>query len=139
MNFHRLHQGRRKDIYLNFTSMIDVMFNLMIFFLVTSSLTAPESALNPTLQVKGGSASGADFSPQVLQVRTAESSVQWVLGARVIEGREELKRILSELPKDPGVIVEVADSAPVSAAAAALQACRDAGFEKVTYMPGGRP
>lgn len=140
MNFHRQHQGRRKDVYLNFTSMIDVMFNLMIYFCVTTSLTAPESALKPTLQVRGGGARGADFAPQVLQVRgDEEGRPAWLLGAREIHGREELLRILAALPKEPGMIVEVRDEARVEAAAAALQACQDAGFTKITYMPGEGP
>ncbi len=42
--------------------------------------------------------------------------------------------MLSELPKEAGVFLRVNDDAPVWAAAAALQACHDAGYEKLTYV-----
>jgi hypothetical protein len=32
----------------------------------------------------------------------------------------------------------VADDVPVEGAAAALQGCRDAGFERIAYQPGAR-
>ena len=37
--------------------------------------------------------------------------------------------------KEGGVFVRVSGAAPVSAAAEALQACRDAGFQRVSYVP----
>ena len=47
----------------------------------------------------------------------------------------ELTQDLRQLPKDGGVFVRPSNEVPVSATAAALQACRDAGFDMVTYVP----
>jgi hypothetical protein len=44
--------------------------------------------------------------------------------------------VLRALPKEPGVVVRVSDGVSVAGAAAALQACRDAGFERIAYRPG---
>ena len=46
--------------------------------------------------------------------------------------------LVRALPKAPGIVVRVADDVPVEGAAAALQGCRDAGFERIAYQPGAR-
>lgn len=142
MNFQRRAPSRRRDIYLNLTSMIDVMFNLLVFFFAASSLALPESYLQSTLQARGGGggqAATGDLSPQVLEVRRGPGDVGvYRLGERVVGDRAALLDLLRALPKDPGVVVQVQDDVTVALAVGAMQACRDAGFEKVTYVPASR-
>jgi biopolymer transport protein ExbD len=57
------------------------------------------------------------------------------LGARVIEGKAALAELIAALPKEPGLVVRADDGVSVGAVAAATQAARDAGFEKITYQP----
>ena len=45
-----------------------------------------------------------------------------------------LVSVLRELPKEGGAFLRVGGEAPVWAAASAWQACRDAGFQKVSYV-----
>lgn len=120
---------------LNLASMIDIVFLLLIFFIVTTSLALPESRLSPALQKNDRETSTLDYTPQVIRVSTANGRNLYRLGSRVIEDRAELTAVLRELQRDLGIFVQVDDSASVEAAATAIQCCRDAGFEKVTYVP----
>ncbi len=130
-------QSRSRPTALNLTPMIDVIFLLLIFFVTTTTITLPESRLSPAIQTtRRESGPGAsDFSPQIVSVETLDGLPIYRIGTRVIRDRIELTELLSELPHEPGVFVKVSDFTTVEHAASALQACRDAGFEKVTYVP----
>jgi hypothetical protein len=54
----------------------------------------------------------------------------------VVQDQASLTAILRELPKEPGVVVRVDEDELVQWAAAALQAARDAGFTRVSYVAG---
>ncbi|MFG0329317.1 MAG: ExbD/TolR family protein [Phycisphaerales bacterium] len=125
---------------LNLASMIDVVFLLLIFFLATATITLPESKLSPNLQTRNEDAPAAtqDYTPQVVRVEVEAGRPVYRVGGRTLTDRRTLLTLLEELPKDVGVFVEVADEAPVGAAATAIQTARDAGFDKVTYVPGTR-
>jgi len=130
----RPHRGLGGEAGLPMTSMIDVVFLLLIFFLFTASATAPESDLASVLQRSGKGAAG-DFQPQIVLVERSGEGAVFRLGAHTITDRAELRRLLLELPRDSGVIVKVANDVSVESAAAALQTCKDAGFVKVSYVP----
>jgi biopolymer transport protein ExbD len=121
---------------LQLTSMIDVVFLLLIFFMATTTLSSPESRLSTGLQTeRDDSARGADFQAQIVEARLVEGAPAFVLGQRVFRDKAELTRTLRELPKEAGVFVRVFGDVRVEWAAAALQACEDAGFARVNYVP----
>jgi len=124
-----------RRLQLNLASMIDIVFLLLIFFIVTTSLALPEAKLSPALQKNERETTSVDYSPQVVRVSTVNGRSLYRLGSRVIEDRRELTAVLRELQLDLGIFVQVDDNASVEAAATAIQCCRDAGFEKVTYVP----
>ena len=78
------------------------------------------------------------FTPQVVEVTMAGGNVAYRMGGRSVASRESLADLVRALPKAPGIVVRVADDVPVEGAAAALQGCRDAGFERIAYQPGAR-
>ena len=55
---------------MNMTSLIDVTFLLLIYFMVSMVIAKPEDRLNPTIRTQDASASGseADFQPQIVEV-----------------------------------------------------------------------
>ena len=122
---------------LNLTTMIDVTFLLLIYFMVTTVLAQDEDRLTPTLeQDQEEQASGrSDFQPQIVRVRRAGTEPIYQLGERRFSGSASLAAALAQLPKEDGVFIRVNDGIPVGFAIAAVQAARDAGFEKVTYVP----
>ncbi len=131
------HHGRaRRRITLPMSSMIDVVFLLLAYFVVTSIVMEREDRLSPTLQVDdGGSIGDQDFEPQIVEVAKEGDVTVWRVGARTFTDRESLIEALGRLPKAPGLFVRVSSGPNVSAVAAAIQCGRDAGFTEVTYVP----
>lgn len=116
--------------------MIDIIFLLLIYFFLSTTLAPPESRLSPALRAERRDAgSSADLQPQVVEVARIGGSPGFRLGGRVLRGQEALTEALRDLPKEIGVFVRVSDGVTARWPAAALQACRDAGFGKVTYVP----
>jgi biopolymer transport protein ExbD len=119
------------------TSMIDVTFLLLAYFMITMVITAREDHLSPTLQTQRESATGqaSDFQPQIVEVFLREGKPAYRLGTMVTSERAGLVDALAPLPKSVGVFINVSDGVPVGFAVAAVQVARDAGFEQVTYVP----
>tara|TARA_X000000368_G_C22977524_1_gene688315 strand:- start:352 stop:774 length:423 start_codon:yes stop_codon:yes gene_type:complete len=121
---------------LNLSSMIDVTFLLLIYFIVTTVFTPPEEILSPALQIEeGNSIQATDFEPQIILVDVKNDKAFYQIGENIIYDRSSLSRLIQKLPKDPGIIIRVDDDVPVGFAIAAVQISRDAGFQRVTYVP----
>lgn len=135
MNLSPRDAHRRSD-RLPLTSMIDVVFLLLIYFLVTASLSAAESELSSGLRAQKPTGAGSsDLQPQVVTVDVVEGAPAYVLGSRVMRTKGELTDVLAKLPRDSGVFVRGRSVAPVHAVATALQSAKDAGFIRITYVP----
>jgi len=127
---------RRAPFALQMTPMIDVVFLLLIFFLVSTTQTPPESHLSSALQAERATSSqAADFEPQIIEVGIFEGRAGYRLGDRVARTRAQLLEIIEQLPRDVGVFVKGDGDVPTHWAATALQICRNAGFRKLTYVP----
>jgi biopolymer transport protein ExbD len=119
------------------TSMIDVVFLLLIFFLTTSSFVQTERNLDPAIQLQEKSAQAASpFEPAIVEVVRSGGRDVFRLGGRDTTSLEELTRLLRSFPdKSEGAFVQVEDAVSFAAAAAAIQACKSAGFVLVSYVP----
>lgn len=137
MKFRAKQSGQANRVQLNLASMIDVVFLLLIFFLFSSIITPSESQLTPNIQTQSADSASrsTDFAPQVVSVEMVDGRPAYRIGSRIITDRRELETLLRRLPHELGVFVRVDDAAPVGFAVSAIQVCRDAGFEKVTYVP----
>ncbi len=124
------------EMRLPLIAFIDVILFILMYFLLAGSIDAEERELASA--IGGGSPSAGDsggFTPQVLVVALEGGAEVARIGARSARGREAIAEMLRGLPKEPGVVIRVADDVSVAGAAAAMQACRDAGFERVAYQP----
>lgn len=130
-------QDRIEQVRLHLASMIDVIFLLLIFFIVNTQFILPESHLDPNIQTRNDreSASAADFTPQVLTVESLDGRPAYRLGSRIVRDRKQLLPMLEALPKDLGMFVQIGDAVSVEFTVSAIQSCHDAGFEKITYVP----
>lgn len=137
MRFSSPGSGKRSRLArLQLTSMIDVVFLLLFFFMATTTLSSPESRLSTGLQTeRDESAKAADFQPQIIEARLVDGAPAFVLGQRVFRDKASLTTTLRELPKEAGIFVRVFGDVRVDWVAAALQACEDAGFARVNYVP----
>jgi biopolymer transport protein ExbD len=132
-------RNREKKFALNMTPMIDVTFNLLIFFMVTMGFVKTERNLDSGIKVQRSTArSTSDLEVAVVQVIKSESSGAFVfkLGGREIAEASELQSLLNQFEnKQSGAFVQVSDEAPYGKAAEALQACKSANFPIVSYVP----
>lgn len=136
----RLASQRRKatKVELGMTSMIDVVFLLLIFFMTTSSFFRTERNLDPAIRVERRSASAAanDLQPAIVEVVRSGERFVYRLGTREFASADELGEVLQQFDnKSEGAFVRVADEAPFGMAAAAVQACKSARFVPVSYVP----
>ncbi len=139
MNFKKRKDSGTDIIRLPLAALIDVVFFLLLYFIMAGTLTAAEGELPMTLSTgKRAAGSGSDYSTQVLFVQVEDGKVKYRLGTRSIGTQEELTEVLGKLPKEPGIVVKAQDEAPVQWTAAALQAARDAGFSRVSYVAGNK-
>jgi biopolymer transport protein ExbD len=135
----RLSRPRRLDpasIRLPLIALIDVILFILLYFMLAGTLAAEEADLATALRAeKSQSAAAADLLPQTVNVEAVAGVVQFRLGERVLADRAQLTAVLKQLPHEMGVVIKGHGEPPVSAVAAAVQASKDAGFTKVSYVP----
>ncbi len=124
-------------IDLQMTSMIDCVFLLLIFFMVTSSFNRTERELDTGLAAEARTVKAAgDLAPIVVEVIRGDGGFVFKVGGRQLASREELTDVLRKIEnKLDGAFVRADDDAPFLMASGAIQACKDAGFLKTTYAP----
>lgn len=123
---------------LQMTSMIDMVFLLLIFFMTTSSFVKTERELDAGIKVKSKSkAAKSNLEPAIVEIVRGEGGEYvYKMGAREMTSAEELAGVLIQFPsKVDGAFVRVEDEAPFDMAATAIQACKDAKFLGVSYVP----
>lgn len=120
------------------TSMIDVVFLLLIFFLVTTTFVRPERQLLSAIQSNEREAAKKEtlLEPAMVDVRKTGDKVVYRIGAISTPDVAEVKRVLQGFEnKTEGAWVRVADDVPFEFAAKAIGACRSAGFSAVAWLP----
>lgn len=125
------------NIELQMISMIDCVFLLLIFFMVTSSFNATERELDTGITKEQANAQPAsDLAPIIVEFVQSAGGFVFQVGGRQLATREELTDVLQQLDnKHNGAYVRAADEAPFLLASGAIQACKDAGFLKTIYAP----
>ena len=126
-----------RKIELSMTSMIDVVFLLLIFFMTTASFVKTERDLDSGIKVnKNSSAAASDLEPAIVEVVPSGAGFVYRIGGRELVSQDELTNVLRGFTnKLDGAFVRVSDGAPFHMAAAAIQACKDADFVAVSYVP----
>jgi biopolymer transport protein ExbD len=133
------HLLQLSEMRLPLIAFIDVILFILMYFLLAGTIDAEEREL--PMAIGSGSpvaGEGGGFVPQVLDVVPAPGGEAYRLGSREMGSRDALVELLAALPKEPGITVRVDDRVSVSGAAAAVQACRDAGFARISWRPARR-
>ena len=129
---------RETKIELSMTSMIDVVFLLLIFFMTTASFVKTERNLDSAIKVRqrSASASANDLEPAIVEVTQGAAGFVYKVGEREFVSDTELTDLLKQFEnKLDGAFVRVSGDVPFDMAAAAIQACKSANFTTVSYVP----
>lgn len=123
---------------LSTTSMIDVVFLLLIFFLVTTTFRKPESQIESNLRVneERSSATTNDIEPAVVDILRENQKAVFRIGLTTTPDIDVISEILERYPdKTQGAFVRLANDCPFGMAATAVARCRRAGFNQVSMVP----
>ena len=126
------------ELRLPLVALIDVVLFLLFFFIIAGNIAAEESELSSALQTqKIGQGRGGKLIAQRVSVEPDASGAPiFRVGDRALRTRQSLENLLAALPKEPGVSIRVDPRLTTEAAAAAIQAARNAGFTNITYVTG---
>lgn len=122
-------------------ALIDVVLFLLFYFMVAGTLAAEEASLGAaiTTETAPGGRSGARLSTFEIRVEDGPTGPMFAIGSRRVRDREGLLEVLRKLDPNGSMLIKSSPEVPVSAIATAIQASKDAGFVKVSYVPGPVP
>lgn len=126
-----------KKMELSTTGMIDIVFLLLVFFLVTSSFLPPEKELRPAIQTekKNSSQSSSDLEPAIIEIVPEGAIHLYKLGSTKTQDINELIESLEGFSnKIDGAFVKADDDAPFDMTAQAISAAKKSGFIIVTLI-----
>lgn len=121
---------------LSLVAFIDIVLFLLLYLMLAGTLAPSESRISAGLE-KAAAPSGKapDLPPVSLRVLRSGESVVFRIGQRNVADFDAVVLALSDSPKQGGVIVRSDANALVGDVAAAMQAAKDAGFDRVSYAP----
>ncbi len=140
MKFNR--RNRSPEIQLATPGMIDIVFLLLIFFLVNSSFRPIERQLASQLADPNAGAS-ADQEPLVVRLRVVQPvggqpQVEFQVGGQRFSDRATLGQWLSTWPdRQQPVLLVSPMTTPVEIGIATLNDLKQMGFSRVAYVPEG--
>lgn len=120
------------------TSMIDVVFLLLIFFLVTTTFIKPERQLNSNIKVERTDAGlqQSNLEPAVLDLFTVADKVVFQIGARQTTKLDELKQVINDFEnKADGAFLRVSPDVAFDHVAKAIGMFKSTGYSNVSYLP----
>ena len=133
------HQNRGSRLELSMTSMIDVVFLLLIFFIVTTTFVRPERQLQSAITVneKSESSASSELEPAMIKITRVGEQVMFQIGVIQTNDLKEINNVLQDFEnKSDGAFVQAAGDVPYEAAAQAIGACKASGFASVSYLTG---
>ncbi len=127
---------------LNLTGMIDVVFLLLIFFILTMTFIRPREWLPTPINLPGNVEAALEFEeldpdePVVIVLKWQGFRPEWRLAGRVIQEYQELQTTLSalaELDASLRIILDIDGDAPLGHGIDLYDACRWAGFRQIQF------
>lgn len=131
------HKRSETKMELSTTGMIDIVFLLLVFFLVTSSFIPPEKEIRPAIRTekKTDARASSDLERAIIEIVPEGSLFLYKLGSLRTRDREELIEGLQAFPnKLDGAFVRADDDAPFDMTAQAISAAKKSGFIVVTLI-----
>jgi biopolymer transport protein ExbD len=132
----------RQPLGLPMTPMIDVVFQLLVFFICTVNFEVIENLLPTNLAVAGSTATAkpVDVDPDlehvVVKAALQDGRVQWTVNQRPCNSLSEVRDVLqvvAQIDKSVPVILDVAPDVPLGDMIDVYDLCRLVGFEKIQF------
>jgi biopolymer transport protein ExbD len=121
------------------TPMIDVIFQLQIFFLCTAGFALPEKLLPTELPERGAEKvkrAAADLDIVRVEVSGPPAALAFKLNRQPVADLDALKgrlRLLAGASPDLPVVLDIAGEVRLGSAITVYDACLDAGLRKVNF------
>lgn len=132
----------RQPLGVPMTPMIDVVFQLLVFFICTVNFQVIEELL-PTNLAQAGSTptdTPVDVDPDlehvVVKASVQERHVAWVVNERPCNSLADVQRVLrvvAEIDPSLPVILDVAPNVPLGDMIDVYDLCRIVGFERIQF------
>ncbi|MHB8898976.1 MAG: ExbD/TolR family protein [Thermoguttaceae bacterium] len=137
------HGNDRQSMEIPMTPMIDVIFQLMIFFLSTSSFRAPEEVLPTNMSLPGSSGGPVaqnplheDLDEIVVKVTWREGGPRWEINGREHVQLGQVEEVLSAVARfqaDLPVRLDVEGVVPMENVIDVYDLCRRIGLERIQF------
>jgi biopolymer transport protein ExbD len=139
------HHGRTStDIAM--TPMIDVVLQLLIFFICTASFQQAEELLPMGLTAAGGNSTATprDEEPQrqriVVRATRVDGQTRWIVNDRPTASLLEVESVLRAVSlsdRSTPIALDVEAAVPLGEMIDVYDLCRQAGLEKIEFAVGG--
>ncbi len=127
---------RHESLQLATPGMIDIVFLLLIFFLVNSSFRPTERQIESRLADPTAASTSAPQEPLTIKILPLAGIYGYQVGGRQFVDRQSLNRWLKQWPvKSQSVMVMTPADAPIEMSILTINDCKQAGFETVSYVP----
>ena len=141
------HRPDQSSFDINMTPMIDVVFQLLIFFVCTTNFQVMEELL-PSNLLGPGSVAAANIPPEledleevVIKLSAEQGLPRWRVNQRTYTNGNELRSMLAalaQLSSDLPVILDISPDVAMGNVIDLYDVCRLAGFEKIQFAAGVR-
>lgn len=133
-----LRHASEREMAVSMTPLIDVVFLLMVFFLMTINFEKPEEVLAHRLPQLGNEASedpSKDWEKVELKLTIAreDGQLQLQLQERILTSYEDLHGYLTELPEDIVIIVDAANDVPYKHIIGVYNSCLKANKTDIVF------
>lgn len=138
MKLKNTEQSYQNRSAINITPLIDVIFLLMIFFLMTINFNKPEGVLEnrlPQLSSKSVSEAPQDYETVKLRIKMIKDNNQMkiYLQERVVFTYKDLLYYLDQLPEDILIILEPSDNVPYKHVIGVFDTCIKSKKQNVVF------
>jgi biopolymer transport protein ExbD len=136
-----VHQNRRQP-EIAMTPMIDVVFQLMIFFICTASFQMAENVLPTSLAVTGGTGTPnpvevePDLERGLVQATRTGGQTRWIINERPCDSLSDVRGVLQAvvgIDRSLPVILDVQPEVPLGDMIDLYDLCRLVGFERIQF------
>ena len=136
----RISNGQTSSpLQLSSASMIDVVFLLLIFFLVTTSFRTPtQSVITPIVSsaVAPATVSVNDVEKVTLAVGNQSGKIGYEMGGVQTSDLSNVRKLLKELkPESVQILVKIGDEIPFQSAISVIALCKTCGHETAAWFP----